>query len=117
MEMSFNQFISDITTVVTKTRLAGCSTPTSWCWGAEEYCKYHNADYSLEFLQFKVNGYKHKGLVRIIMDRGQDLLDVELLNYEANKVLYRINGLYIDQIVEVIDNLVETIGYEPNIIY
>ena len=57
-------------------------------------------------LKFNVNGFKHKGDVAVRYDEGLDLFDIEILSIE-NEVIGTINGIYIDQLIEVIDNHVE----------
>ena len=57
-------------------------------------------------LSFQVNGFKHKGKVRIQYNEGQDLFDVYLLE-DNDKLVDTINLVYLDQLVEVIDERVE----------
>lgn len=59
-------------------------------------------------LQFKVNGFKHKGLIRIVYDEGADLFDISLIGVD-NFVKETIEGIYFDQLVEVIDDHVERV--------
>ena len=66
-------------------------------------------------LAFKVNGYKHRGWVIIRYNEGADLFDIELRT-PAMKLVDQIEGVYFDQLVEVIDNAVEkTSDYENRI--
>ena len=51
-------------------------------------------------LKFNVNGFKYKGAVEVIYNEGSDLFDVTI-----GKMC--IEGVYLDQLVEVIDNAVE----------
>ena len=57
-------------------------------------------------LAFSVNGFKHKGLVNITYNQGQDLFDVCFMD-EKDKIVDTINMVYFDQLVDVIDNRVE----------
>ena len=57
-------------------------------------------------LSFLVNGFKHKGLVNISYNEGQDLFDVYLMD-ENDKIVDTINMVYFDQLVEVIDERFE----------
>ena len=57
-------------------------------------------------LQFRVNGYKFQGRVRVLYNGGADLFDVLLLDRDGN-VVRRENEVYLDCLVDVIDRLVE----------
>ncbi len=57
-------------------------------------------------LTFCVNGFKHKGRVNIIYNECQDLFDILLFD-ENEKLVDTINMVYVDQLVEIIDNRVE----------
>ncbi len=59
-------------------------------------------------LRFSVNGFKHKGNVSVLYNEGMDLFDVEILTFE-NEVIETIEGVYFDQLIEVIDNRVELV--------
>lgn len=59
-------------------------------------------------LRFSVNGFKHKGNVVVKYNEGMDLFDVEILTIE-NEVIETIEGVYFDQLIEVIDNRVELV--------
>ena len=63
-------------------------------------------------LRFSVNGFKHKGNVAVKYNEGLDLFDVEILTVK-NEVIETIEGVYFDQLIEVIDNRVELVeNYE-----
>lgn len=63
-------------------------------------------------LKFTVNGFKHKGNVAVRYNEGLDLFDVEILTSE-NELIETIDGVYFDQLIEVIDNRVELVeNYE-----
>ena len=59
-------------------------------------------------LRFSVNGFKHKGNVVVRYNEGMDLFDVEIITSE-NEVIETIDGVYVDQLIEVIDNRVELV--------
>ena len=59
-------------------------------------------------LRFQVNGFLHSGLVEIRYNEGADSFDVYLLDNE-NQIKETIEGIYFDQLVELIDNHVEYI--------
>ena len=48
-----------------------------------------------------------KGTVRVIYDEGHDLFDIEFLPDDDTKPKKTIQGLYLDQLVSVIDENVE----------
>ena len=63
-------------------------------------------------LRFIVNGFKHKGKVAVKYNEGLDLFYVEILTFQ-NEVIETIEGVYFDQLIEVIDNRVELVeNYE-----
>lgn len=57
-------------------------------------------------LIFSVNGFKHKGWVKVIYNEGKDLFEVILIDDNNNEVK-KIEDVYIDLLVEVIDYAVE----------
>jgi len=59
-------------------------------------------------LRFSVNGFKHKGNVVVRYNEGLDLFDIEILSTE-NEVNETIDGVYFDQLIEIIDNRVELV--------
>ncbi|MBR1513787.1 MAG: hypothetical protein IJ622_05795 [Bacteroidales bacterium] len=72
-----------------------------WSWGT------HNCETIKNGLQFKVQGFLMKGTVKIIYDEGHDLFDIEFLPDDDTKPGKTIQGLYLDQLVSVIDENVE----------
>jgi hypothetical protein len=73
-----------------------------WCWGFNSPISLKNG------LQFKVNGFIHKGTVKVIYNEGFDLFDIYLIS-KSHEIKKEINGIYFDELVEVIDNLVEKV--------
>ena len=73
-----------------------------WSWGFNA----PNALANNEGLLFHVNGFKHKGWVKIIYNGGTDLFIVILLNNNMIETI-RIEDVYFDSLVEVIDEEVE----------
>lgn len=66
-------------------------------------------------LEFHVQGFKHTGRVRIILDEGADLFEIHLISdsKEEEKI---IEDVYVDTLVSVIDEHVEkTEDYEKRI--
>ena len=63
-------------------------------------------------LRFNVNGFKHKGKVAVLYDEGKDLFIVQILTFE-DEIIETINGVFFDQLIEIIDNHVELVeNYE-----
>jgi hypothetical protein len=59
-------------------------------------------------LRFKVNGFLHSGVVEVRYDEGADLFDIYLIDKDCvNKET--LEGIYFDQLVEVIDDHVERV--------
>src|SRR5215469_6640570 len=66
-------------------------------------------------LQFKVQGFKHKGYVTVVYNKGADLFDVALYTSKF-ELLKKIEDVYLDQLVELIDEEVEkTDDYENRV--
>lgn len=73
---------------------------TVWSWGFNSPKPTQNG------LTFKVQGFLHKGWVVIEYNEGSDLFDVKLLSSQLKEVKF-IEGIYFDELVDVIDNSVE----------
>ena len=70
-----------------------------WSWGFHQPVAIENG------LQFKVQGFKFRGIVEVVYNEGRDLFDVRFL--KANKVVNTIEGVFFDMLVDVIDDYVE----------
>ena len=57
--------------------------------------------------RFKVQGFKFKGVVEVVYNEGTDLFDVKLI--KRGEVIDTIEGVYLDSLVDVIDNKVEKV--------
>lgn len=73
-----------------------------WSWGFSNPKALPNN----EGLIFRVNGFKHKGCVKVVYNEGMDLFEVILLDNQNNE-LQRIEDVYFDQLVDIIDEAVE----------
>lgn len=73
-----------------------------WSWGFSD----PNALPNNEGVIFRVNGFKHKGWVKVAYNEGIDLFVVILLDKQNNE-LQQIEGIYFDCLVDVIDEAVE----------
>ena len=78
-----------------------------WSWGFNSPIALTNG------LQFKVEGFIFKGWVKITYNSGKDLFDIFLLNYQM-EVVKKIDGIYFDQLVMVIDSEVEMVNDYEN---
>lgn len=73
-----------------------------YSWG------FHNPLALKKGLQFQVNGFKHKGFVKVLYNEGSDLFDVSLESFK-HSIVKGINGVYVDELIEVIDRNVELV--------
>ena len=66
-------------------------------------------------LEFHVQGFKHTGMVQIILDEGKDLFEIHLIpDSEGERKI--IEDVYFDMLVSIIDENVEkTDDYEKRI--
>jgi len=83
-----------------KRQLMGLGLQKVWSWGANTWAGGEN------FLTFKVQGFKLKGRVTITLN-SMDLYDIDFIN-KKNEVIKRVEGVYFDEMVDVIDHNVET---------
>ena len=79
-----------------------------WSWG------FHNPQAIENGLQFRVQGFKFRGIVQVIYNEGHDLFDVSFKR--GSKVVKSVDGVYFDTLVDVIDDYVErTADYERRV--
>jgi len=71
------------------------------CWGARNFVKIKD-----NALRFKVSGYLHKGYVYITLG-ASDTYDIHLVSTHGNHKETK-EGIYYDQLSDVIDMMVET---------
>jgi len=72
-----------------------------WSWGAHAWKAGEN------FLHFRVTGRLFRGVVRVTLN-SMDLYDIKLMKL-SGEVEKEINGVYNDQLTDVIDEAVERI--------
>jgi hypothetical protein len=72
-----------------------------WSWGIHNPIALPNN----EGLRFNVQGYKFKGVVEVVYNEGWDLFDVRFV--KGGKVIDTIEEIYLDGLVQVIDDYVE----------
>ena len=67
-------------------------------------------------LEFYVQGFKHRGLVRVTLNEAEDLFEVTLIDDENDTTVDTIQSVFCDNLVAVIDGAVEkTDNYEKSI--
>ena len=82
-----------------------------WSWG------FHNpvALPNNEGLRFNVQGFKFNGVVEVVYDEGWDLFNVRFI--KGGKVIDTVEEVYLDGLVDVIDDYVEkTSDYNERVI-
>lgn len=83
-------------------------------WGIESLVPITECEEGEGGLAIRVNAYKHKGEVRIMLN-WLDLFDVTLINPDGS-IKHKETGIYVDNLVPVIDSLIEkTEDYEKRI--
>ena len=98
--MEENNSEIDITNYIL--RILSSNLIVIWSWGFE------NPKRLQDGLSFKVNGFKLSGEVQIIYNAGIDLFDLSF--FDSNKQLQKvIENVYVDQLVDVIDEYVEKV--------
>ena len=79
-----------------------------WSWGFHKPTAIENG------LQFKVQGFKFRGIVEVVYNEGRDLFDISFI--KANKVVNKIDGVFFDMLVDTLDDYVEkTTDYEKRV--
>ncbi len=72
-----------------------------WSWGANAWRAGEN------FLHFRVTGRLFRGVVRVTLN-SMDTYDIKLMKV-SGEVVKEINGIYCDQLTDVIDEAIEKI--------
>ena len=79
-----------------------------WSWGFNSPMAIHNG------VRFKVQGFKFRGVVEVAYNEGKDLFEVSFI--KRGKVVDVITDVYLDMLVDVIDNKVEkTADYKERV--
>lgn len=80
----------------------------AWSWGLHNPVAVENG------IRFAVRGFKFKGIVEVVYDEGYDLFNVKFI--KAGEVVDTVEGVYVDGLIDVIDNYVErTDNYEKTV--
>ena len=83
-------------------------------WGIESWSPIMECEEGEGGLALRVNGYKHQGEVRIILN-WMDLFDVTLYNNDGS-IKETCKNIYVDSLVNTIDWLVERVeNYEEKV--
>lgn len=65
-------------------------------------------------LRFNVQGFKFRGIVEVVYNEGWDLFDVRFI--KGGKVIDTVEQVYLDGLVDVIDDYVERVpDYEKRV--
>ena len=65
-------------------------------------------------LQFNVNGFIFTGIIQVIYNEGIDLFDLKFI--KNNEALIPIPNVYLDELIEVLDDLIEKVdNYEVKV--
>ena len=66
-------------------------------------------------VKFHVQGFIHTGYVQVVLNEGEDLFEVTLIS-EEGEILNKIEHIFVDNLIFVIDNAVEKCeNYEERI--
>ena len=76
-------------------------------WGAHNFKSIGESEDGEGGLEFQVNGFKHQGGVRIVLN-WLDTFDIYLFDNNGN-VTEKVGGVYLDSLVSVVDNMVENV--------
>ena len=57
-------------------------------------------------VKFHVQGFIHTGYVQVVLNEGEDLFEVSLID-ESGKILKTIEHIFVDNLISVIDSAVE----------
>jgi hypothetical protein len=96
-----NQSIEIATTI--RKQLFAFGKMKVWSWGANSWSAGN------DYLQFKVQGFKFKGLVKITL-HPCDYYIIEFLKTNSNELVHKIEMCYFDEMTTNIDEYVEYTG-------
>lgn len=91
-----------------KNQIVAQSPMALMSYGAQKFVAHGDNDNRRAALEFRVNGYKHKGLVRISLG-WNDLYTIETIKIRKGevKICGSYDEVYFDQMIEVLDHLIE----------
>ena len=76
--------------------------PVVWSWGID-LASIQVIDLGVKF---HVQGFKHKGMVQVVINEGEDLFEVSLIS-ENDKTVKTIEHIFLGDLISVIDDAVE----------
>ena len=78
--------------------------PVVWSWGINPA--------TIEVVEmgvkFHVQGFKHMGYVQVVLNEGEDLFEVSLID-ENNTIVNTIEHIFLDNLICIIDEAVEKV--------
>ena len=74
-----------------------------WSWGSTKYVALYNG------LMWHVEGYLHRGWLKVLYNEGTDAFDVYFLT-NKKELVKKVEEVYIDNLIDVIDYHVENDG-------
>jgi hypothetical protein len=93
-----------------QSQLLGLGRIKVMCWGANSWTG------GKDFLMFKVQGFKFKGIVKITL-KGDDTYTIEFMTIMKREVKHTREQVFFDEMVDIIDLYVEYTGadYEARV--
>lgn len=98
------EYVTMVANTIQKQLFASVDRNVIWSWGSRSWTAREFE--GMATLSFRVSGFKHKGIVNISYNRGDDLYVITTTQLNG-KIKKRIEGIYCDQLGEIIDRLVE----------
>jgi len=91
-----------------KNQIVAQSPMALMSYGAQKFLAHGETETRRAALEFRVNGYKHKGIVRISLC-WNDTYTVETIKIRKGeiKICGSFDDVYFDQLIEVLDTLIE----------
>ena len=99
MDENYNQEMAEYIFAIFRTNL-----PVVWSWGINPA--------TIEVVEmgvkFHVQGFKHMGYVQVVLNEGEDLFEVSLID-ENNTIVNTIEHIFLDNLICIIDEAVEKV--------
>jgi hypothetical protein len=96
------EVIKETATLIHRVIMSSGSYRMSWAYHNPKAAEYRG----MPALSARVSGYQHKGYLVVALNEGADLFEVYALSIKG-EVKKEVKGVYIDQLIEVIDRMVE----------
>lgn len=98
------EYVTMVAKTIQKQLFASVNRDVVFSWGSRSWTAREFE--GMATLSFRVSGFKHRGVVNISYNRGDDLYVITIAQLNG-KIKKRIEGVYCDQLGEIIDRLVE----------